>query len=58
MPKVTCPCCKGDKKLVVWSEGKLPGVDIPTIFVDEKECAHCEGTGQVDAEVEENGSKL
>ena len=51
--RVTCPCCKGEKELVVAGEGKIPGVDIPTIFIDLQTCSHCEGTGNVEAEVEE-----
>jgi hypothetical protein len=51
--KVTCPCCKGEKTVVVWEPGSLPGVEMPTVFIDIKECGHCEGTGEVDAEVPE-----
>ena len=50
MPKVTCPCCKGERVLVVFDEEY--GEVIHMV------CMHCEGTGQVDAEVEEDGSLI
>jgi uncharacterized protein YbaR (Trm112 family) len=58
MKTVVCPCCHGEKKLVVYEEGKLPGVDIPTFFIDQKDCAHCEGTGVVEIEVEKDGTSI
>jgi len=52
--KVQCPCCKGEKQVLAFYEGHIPGVDIPTAFVDMAACAHCEGTGEIDAEVEDD----
>jgi len=52
--KVTCPCCKGEKKTVTCEEGSLPGLEgIQTFIIDEKECSHCEGRGVIEAEVGE-----
>ena len=51
--KVKCPCCKGDKEIIVTGEGKIPGIEIPTIFIDSVMCAHCEGRGWIEAEVED-----
>ena len=52
--RVTCPCCKGEKKTVTCEPGQIPGVDVPTYIIDEKPCTHCEGTGRIEAEVEES----
>jgi len=49
MPKVTCPCCHGKKVVEVFDEEY--GEVIHMI------CMHCEGTGQVEAEVEEDDSE-
>jgi DnaJ-class molecular chaperone len=47
MPKVTCPCCKG--------EGEVITMDTSHNFIitDITPCTHCEGTGKVEAEVED-----
>jgi len=53
--RVECPCCKGAKKLVVISSVQevLPGVPIEGYVIDDADCSHCEGTGKIEAEVEE-----
>jgi hypothetical protein len=51
--RVRCPCCKGEKYVLVFEEIKIPGIEMPSYCVDNKPCGHCEGTGKVDAEVEE-----
>jgi len=55
MPKVTCPCCHGKGQLIVTSHIKtiLPGIPADGYVVDAVACCHCEGTGKVDAEVED-----
>lgn len=50
MPKVICPCCHGMKKVILYD------YDTETIIA-RVDCSHCEGTGEVEAEVEENGDK-
>jgi len=46
MPKVTCPCCHGTCWNVVYDPEKME-------ITSREPCAHCEGTGEIDAEVEE-----
>ena len=48
MPKVTCPCCHG-RGWMVWFEGNAADV------ARHDPCGHCEGTGEIEAEVEKNG---
>jgi hypothetical protein len=61
MPKVTCPCCHGKKKILVFERdhptGNVPE-DMVFVAVSHVECSHCEGTGEIEAEAEENGSSL
>ena len=46
MPKVTCPCC-GSTGWIVWFEPD-------SMTIERRDpCSHCEGTGEVDAEEEE-----
>jgi DnaJ-class molecular chaperone len=49
MPKVTCPCCHGTCWIVAYDAEKME-------IASREPCAHCEGTGEIDAEVEEDGS--
>jgi Zn ribbon nucleic-acid-binding protein len=43
MYKVTCPCCDGAKVLKIWYPDEVtPRTEM---------CGHCEGTGEIDAEV-------
>jgi len=46
MPKVTCPCCHGTCWNVIYDLEKME-------IVSREPCAHCEGTGEIEAEVEE-----
>jgi hypothetical protein len=59
MPKVTCPCCHGEKKILVFERDPTSNApeDMVVVAVTHEECSHCEGTGEVEAEVEENGDK-
>lgn len=52
--KVECPCCKGLGIIFVHSPDLLPGIEITTYSVDN--CSHCEGTGEVEAEVENSNN--
>jgi hypothetical protein len=54
MPMVTCPCCHGKKKLLIFE--RVDG-DPEMIGAHLEMCSHCEGRGKVEAEVEENGSE-
>jgi hypothetical protein len=56
MPVVTCPCCDGKKKILVFSSAEEPEPE-GMIIVSQEICAHCQGAGKIEAEVEENGSK-
>jgi len=47
---VTCPCCKGEKFVVVW-DSQWPGTE-PQSY--REQCTHCMGKGVVPAEVEED----
>ena len=50
MPKVTCPCCHGTCWIVVYDF-----VDQVLVIKSREPCGHCEGTGKIEAEVEEDG---
>jgi hypothetical protein len=47
--QVTCPCCKGEKQLLM--------VDENTQVVYPMRCCHCDGKGKVDAEISEHESE-
>ena len=47
MPKITCPCCYG----TCW----IISHDDRGNIIQHDPCGHCEGTGEIEAEVEENG---
>jgi DnaJ-class molecular chaperone len=46
--KATCPCCKGRKVLPVVEHDEI---EARTILRQEP-CTHCQGTGEIDVEVE------
>jgi len=47
MTKVKCPCCHGKKFLLIIDESGEKAYEYSIA------CSHCEGTGEIDAEVEE-----
>jgi hypothetical protein len=49
MMMVTCPCCRGRKRLLV--EDAETGITAPVI------CCHCQGEGEIEAEAGIVGSK-
>ena len=56
MTRVTCPCCKGKKRLmVVENAAEFTNVppDMVAAIVTYPDCTHCMGEGTVPAEVEE-----
>ena len=46
---ITCPCCHGTGWMV-WFEENTSNVE------RRDPCGHCEGTGEIEGEVEENGN--
>jgi len=48
MIKIQCPCCHGKKHLVIMDENYGPGYEYAFM------CSHCEGTGEIDAEVSDD----
>ena len=47
--RVTCPCCKGKKRLTLIEHDEILGRTLLTHPV----CCHCEGKGEIEAEVDE-----
>ena len=48
-PRVTCPCCKGAKVLLVYDAD-----DILYKWAIPYKCTHCQGEGTAEAEVEDD----
>ena len=46
---VTCPCCKGKKRMTLVEHDEIEGRTILTHPL----CTHCQGKGEVEAEAEE-----
>jgi hypothetical protein len=50
---VECPCCHGAKEILVYEVEE----DRHLKLVARVTCSHCEGKGEIEAEVAENGSQ-
>jgi len=50
--RVDCPCCKGEKRLLVHE--LVDGVEVVSV----PPCGHCQGEGEIEAEIADTPERV